>query len=432
MKKRAKINVVTLGCSKNTVDSEHLMAQLEASGFAVEADSNEASARTVIVNTCGFIGDAKEESVNTVLDFVRAKEAGQIDRLYVVGCLGERYGRELAEEIPEADGIFGVNDWQTLVEALGGIYDPALATRRHLTTPGHYAYLKVSEGCNRGCGYCAIPLIRGKHRSVPMEELLAEAELMAQKGVRELIVIAQDTTAYGTDLYGENRLAELLRGLCAIAGIEWVRLHYTYPAHFPQEVIEVLAREPKLCKYIDIPFQHISDNQLRAMRRGITREQTFALIDELRRRVPDLAIRTTLLTGYPGETEADFGELLAFVETCRFDRLGVFPYSEEEDTYSARHLADDVPEAVKQERVERLMRLQNRISLENNLRRVGALERVMIDRREGDFWVGRTQYDSPEVDQEVLVRSETPLPVGDFCRVRITEAEDYDLYAVPE
>ena len=423
------VNVVTLGCSKNTVDSEHLMAQLQASGFGVVFDSNETEAKTVVVNTCGFIGDAKEESINTILGFAEAKTAGMIDRLYVAGCLGERYREELGQEIPEADRVFGVNDWADIVREIGGTYDPALETRRHLTTPSHYAYLKISEGCNWGCGYCAIPLIRGRHKSVPMEELLAEADILAKKGVKELIIIAQDTTYYGMDLYGERKLAELLKRLCGIDGIEWIRLHYTYPTGFPGDVIGVMRDEAKICKYIDIPFQHISDNQLKSMRRGLTKAETYALVEHLRREIPEMAIRTTLLTGYPGETEQDFAELLEFVEKARFDRLGVFPYSEEEGTYSALKLADDVPEEVKRERTEQVMRLQNRISNENNRRRIGRTEKVIIDREEGGYFVGRTQYDSPEVDQEVLVEASTALCVGDFYTVKITSADDYDLYA---
>ena len=427
--KKQIVNVVTLGCSKNIVDSEHLMAQLEASGFGVVADSNDPAARTVIVNTCGFIGDAKEESVETILGFARAKTVGTIDRLFVVGCLGERYRQEMAAEIPEADAVFGVNDWPAVVEAVGGTYRPELETVRRLTTPAHYAYLKISEGCDRSCGYCAIPLIRGRHRSVPMEELLAETEMLAKKGVKELIVIAQDTTYYGLDLYGERKLAELLRRLCRVDGIEWVRLHYTYPARFPADVIEAIRDEPKICKYIDIPFQHISDRQLTAMRRGLSAIETNALIDRLRAEIPGIALRTTLLTGYPGETEEDFAELLSFVERVRFDRLGVFPYSEEEDTYSALTLKDDVQDEEKQARVEAIMRLQARISLENNEKRIGRTEQVIIDRHEGAYSVGRTQYDSPEVDQEVLISSPKPLAVGEFYTVTITNADDYDLYA---
>jgi ribosomal protein S12 methylthiotransferase len=428
--KNENINIVTLGCSKNTVDSEHLAAQWRHNGFGVVFDSDDTRARTVVINTCGFIGDAKEESIETILRFASAKTAGAIDRLYVIGCLGQRYRDELAAEIPEADGVFGVDDPAHIVAAVGGAYDDRLRTARLTSTPPHYAYLKIAEGCNRGCGYCAIPLIRGRHRSVPQEELLAEAEMLARRGVKELIVIAQDTTYYGIDLYGEPRLAALLEGLCAIEGIEWIRLHYAYPARFPEDVIRVMRTRPKICKYLDIPFQHISDSQLKAMRRGVTRAETLELIRRLRAEVPDIALRTTLLTGYPGETEADFAELAAFVEQARFDRLGVFPYSEEEGTYSALHLPDDVPDQVKQARVDRLMRIQNAISYENNLRRVGREEKVLIDRLENGTAVGRTQYDSPEVDQEVRIENAGSLTVGEFYRVRITAAEDYDLFAV--
>lgn len=326
------------------------------------------------------------------------------------------------------DEYFGVNDLRDIVKTVGGRYRDELTGERHLTTPGHYAYLKISEGCNWGCGYCAIPLIRGRHVSVPMEELLREAEMLAARGVRELIVIAQDTTYYGLDLYGERRLGELLRRLCRIDGLEWVRLHYAYPAQFPTDVIDALRDEPKMCKYLDIPFQHISDPQLKSMRRGLNKAQTYELIGELRRRIPGIALRTTLLTGYPGESEADFDELLEFVERVRFERLGVFPYSEEEGTYSAMRLRDDVPDEVKQRRADAIMELQNRISAENNRRRIGTRERIIIDRREGEFLVGRSQYDSPEVDTEILVETdENPSP-GTFLDVKITEAGDYDLY----
>ena len=401
-----KINVITLGCSKNTVDSEHLMARLAAAGYEVVFDSDRTDAKVVVINTCGFIGDAKQESVDMILRAAAAKQAGKIERLFVVGCLSERYADELRAEIPEVDEYFGARTWDGIVRALGASEDPALATERRLTTPRHYAYLKISEGCNWKCGYCAIPLIRGAHVSVPMEVLEEEARKLAAQGVREVMVIAQDTTYYGIDLYGRRMLAELLRRLCRIDGIEWLRLHYAYPTGFPEEVIEVMAAEPKICKYLDIPFQHISDAQLAAMHRRHTKAEAMELIRRLRTAIPDLALRTTLLVGYPGETEADFEELLEFVREVRFERLGVFAYSEEEGTYSAEKLRDDVPETVKQERVERIMALQNEISLENNRRRVGSTERVIIDSRQGDFYVGRTQYDSPEVDQEILI------PVG--------------------
>lgn len=419
---------MTLGCSKNVVDSEHVMAQLEAAGYEVVFDSNDNDAATVVINTCGFIGDAKEESINTILQFVQAKSEGLIDRLFVIGCLSERYADELRAEIPEVDDYFGARDFRGIVERLAGAWRPELATARHLTTPAHYAYLKISEGCNWRCAYCAIPLIRGGHVSVPMEQVVREAEELARGGVKELIVVAQDTTFYGVDLYGERKLAELLRRLAAIDGVEWIRLHYTYPTGFPQEVIDVMRNEPKVCRYIDIPLQHIADTQLSAMRRGITKERTIALLDRLRREVPGIAIRTTLMVGFPGETEADFAELEEFVREQRFDRLGVFPYSAEEGTPSAE-MADDVPEEVKQARVERIMKLQQEISLQNNLRRVGETYRVIVDRREGDFYVARTEFDSPEVDEEILIPAASgTLHPGEFRTVRITDAEEYDLY----
>ncbi len=424
-----KINVITLGCSKNTVDSEHLMARLAAAGYEVHFDSDRTDAKIVVINTCGFIGDAKQESIEMILRAAAAKQAGKIDRLFVIGCLSERYADDLRTEIPEVDDYFGARDWNGIVRALGASQDPALETERHLTTPRHYAYLKISEGCNWMCGYCAIPLIRGRHVSVPMEQLEEEARKLAAAGVKELIVIAQDTTYYGIDLYGQRRLGELLHRLCRIEGIEWIRLHYTYPSAFPDEVVEAIASEPKICKYLDIPFQHISDAQLHAMRRRHTKAEAYALIDRLRRAIPDLALRTTLLVGYPGETEADFNELMQFVRDIRFERLGVFAYSEEEGTYSARELRDDVPDEVKQQRVERIMTLQNEISLENNRRRVGSTERVLIDSRQGDYYVGRTQYDSPEVDQEILIPAVGKrLLRGHFYEVRIDSASDYDLY----
>lgn len=424
-----KINVITLGCSKNTVDSEHLMARLAAAGYEVLFDSDRTDAKIVVINTCGFIGDAKQESIDMILRAAAAKQAGKIERLFVVGCLSERYADELRAEIPEVDEYFGARTWDGIVRALGASEDPALATERRLTTPKHYAYLKISEGCNWKCGYCAIPLIRGGHVSVPMEELEEEARKLAAQGVRELIVIAQDTTYYGIDLYGRRMLAELLRRLCRIDGIEWIRLHYAYPAGFPDEVIDVMASEPKICKYLDIPFQHISDAQLASMHRRHTKAEAMELIGRLRGAIPDLALRTTLLVGYPGETEADFEELLAFVREVRFERLGVFPYSEEEGTWSAENLRDDVPEEVKQRRAERIMALQNEISLDNNRRRVGRTERVIIDSRQGDWYVGRTQYDSPEVDQEILIpASERRLLRGHFYDVTVTSAADYDLY----
>lgn len=424
-----KINVVTLGCSKNTVDSEHLMARLAAASYKVLFDSDCTDAKTVVINTCGFIGDAKQESIEMILRAVEAKKAGKIEQVFVIGCLAERYADELRAEIPEVDDYFGARSWDGIVRALGAAEAAGLATDRHLTTPGHYAYLKISEGCNWKCGYCAIPLIRGPHVSVPMEELEEEARKLAAQGVRELIVIAQDTTYYGIDLYGRRMLAELLQRLCRIEGIEWIRLHYAYPAGFPDDVIEVMAAEPKICKYLDIPFQHISDAQLSAMLRRHTKAEALELIGRLRGAIPDLALRTTLLVGYPGESEADFAELEAFVREVRFERLGVFAYSEEEGTHSALRLRDDVPDEVKQERVERIMALQRTISAENNLRRVGRTERVVVDSRQGDFYVARSQYDSPEVDQEILIPAASRrLLRGHFYDVAIASAADYDLY----
>ena len=424
-----KINVITLGCSKNTVDSEHLMAQLAAAGYVVVFDSERTDADVVVINTCGFIGDAKQESIEMILSAVAAKQEGRIERLFVIGCLSERYADELRAEIPEVDEYFGVKDWVDIVKALGGEYSQELSTERVLSTPKHYAYLKISEGCNWMCGYCAIPLIRGKHVSVPMEDVLKEARLLAAKGVKELMVIAQDTTYYGIDLYGKRRLADLLSELCRVEGIEWIRLHYAYPAAFPEDVIEVMAREPKICKYLDIPFQHISDNILSAMKRRHDKAEALELIKRLRKAIPDIALRTTLLVGYPGETEQDQTELEEFVREVRFDRLGVFPYSEEEGTYSARELRDDVPDDVKELRAARVMQIQEQISLENNLQRVGRTMRVIVDSRQGDYYVARSEYDSPEVDQEILIPVELrQLRKGGFYEVKITGAEDYDLY----
>lgn len=424
---KQRINIVTLGCAKNIVDSEHLAGQL-GDGWEVVYDSDSTDAKVVIINTCGFIGDAKEESIDTILRFAAAKEAGEIDHLFVMGCLSERYRDELRSEIPEVDEFFGVNDIADILKTVGARYRDELRGERRLTTPGHYAYLKISEGCNWGCGYCAIPLIRGKHVSAPFEQLIAEATALAAKGVRELIVIAQDTTYYGLDLYGKRRLGELLRALCRIEGIDWVRLHYAYPAHFPQDVIEAIRDEPKICKYLDIPLQHISDRMLRSMRRGLSKAETVKLVEDLRREIPDIALRTTLLVGYPGETEADFDELKEFVAATKFDRLGVFPYSEEEGTYSATELTDDVPQEVKEARADAIMELQREIARNSNERLVGTTQKIMIDRREGEFWVGRTQYDSPEVDQEVLIPASGTLHTGDLATARIVSADDYDLH----
>lgn len=424
-----KINVITLGCAKNTVDSEHIAAQLAAMGYQIVFDSDKSDAKIVVINTCGFIGDAKQESIDMIFDAVNAKNEGLIEKLFVIGCLSERYADYLREEIPEVDQYFGARDLSGVVKALGGEFD-SKSTARELSTPKHYAYLKISEGCNWRCGYCAIPLIRGKHISVPMERLIEEAQSLAAAGVKELIVIAQDTTYYGVDLYGERRLAELLEKLCRIKGIEWIRLHYAYPVDFPQDVIDVMARESKICKYLDIPLQHISDNQLSLMHRRHTKAEAVELLKRLRAAIPDMAIRTTMLVGYPNESAEDFDQLCDFVKNQCFDRLGVFPYSEEEGTFSAEKLADNVPQRVKDYRVQRLMAIQSEVSLSNNEARIGRVERVIIDERRGEYYVGRSQYDSPEVDQEILIPvGGKRLYRGRFYNVRITGADEYDLYA---
>ncbi len=426
---KKKINIVTLGCSKNLVDSERLFKQLEANGFTVVHDSNDTSAKVVIINTCGFIGDAKEESIDTILSFAHAKLKGKIRHLFVMGCLAERYKKDLQLEIPEVDDFFGVNNLEDIVKAIGGDLKVELLGERTITTPKHYAYLKISEGCNWGCSYCAIPLIRGKHVSVPIENLVAEAKSLAAKGVKELLVIAQDTTYYGLDIYGKRMLGELLNRLSEIKGIEWIRLHYAYPTFFPEDVIDVIRDNPKICKYLDIPFQHISDKVLKKMRRGINKEETYALINKLKAEIPDIAIRTTLLVGHPGENKADFDELVEFVKEMKFDRLGVFPYSEEENTFSAINFDDSISEEIKQERVEIIMQIQSEIALQKNLKRIGKQMRVLVDRLEGDFYVARSQYDSPEVDQEVLITFDTKAKIGEFYDVEITDAEEFDLFA---
>lgn len=424
-----KINVITLGCAKNRVDSEHLSARLAAAGYRVVFDSDRTDAKTVVINTCGFIGDAKQESIDTILDAVAAKNAGRIERLFVIGCLSQRYADELRQEIPEVDEYFGARDLEGIIDVLEADKRADLDTRRLLSTPKHYAYLKIAEGCNWKCGYCAIPLIRGPHVSVPFEKIVEEAERLVAGGVKELLVIAQDSTYYGLDLYGRRRLAELLERLCRIDGIEWIRLHYAYPTGFPEDVIDVMAREPKICKYIDLPLQHISDSQLAAMKRRHTKAEACELIAKLRKAMPDMALRTTLMVGYPGETDADFEELKQFVREVRFERMGVFAYSEEEGTYSAEKLRDDVPPQVKEQRVDELMALQREISLQLNLERIGREERVIIDSKQGDYYVARSQYDSPEVDQEILIEANGKrLLRGSFHTVRITAAEEYDLY----
>jgi ribosomal protein S12 methylthiotransferase len=424
-----KINVVTLGCSKNVVDSEYLMKQLEVGDWEVIFDSNDTSARIVVINTCGFIADAKEESIDTILSFVEAKKRGQIDKVFVMGCLSQRYRQELTEEIPEVDGFFGVTDMPEILRSLNTSISEKHINQRHITTPSHYAFLKISEGCSWGCSYCAIPLIRGKHISKPIPDLVEEAQFLVNQGVKELILIAQDSTFYGKDIYGERKLPELINELSKIDGLEWIRIHYAYPTGFPMDLFTVMRSNPKVCKYIDIPFQHVSTNVLKAMRRGINREETIKFIETLRCEVPEVAIRTTLLVGHPGETDGDFTELLGFVKEMKFDRLGVFAYSEEEGTHSAA-LADDVPEAVKQSRVEQIMELQQQISLDNNKLRLNKIFRVIVDREEEEYYIGRTEFDSPEVDQEVLISKNQSIALkpGNLVSCKIVDVADYDLY----
>lgn len=424
-KMKKKINIITLGCSKNVVDSEHLAGQLV--GWEVIFDSDEVC-DVVVINTCGFILDAKQESIDTILNAAELKKSGQIKHLFVIGCLSERYKDQLKEEIEEVDQFFGVTDFYDVLKLIGAGYSPELAAQRKLSTPKHYAYLKIGEGCNWGCGYCAIPLIRGTHKSVPMETLICEAQELAKKGVKELMVIAQDTTYYGLDLYGERKLGTLLKELCKIDGIDLIRLHYAYPAQFPQDVIDVLATEPKMCKYLDIPFQHISNDMLKSMRRGLNKEETYDLIRKLRTQIPEIAIRTTLLVGYPNETEQDFEELKQFVMDAKFERLGVFPYSEEEGTYSALNLTDNVPEETKQLRADQIMELQQQISLQNNISRVDKTVRAIIDRKEDDLYVGRSDWDSPEVDGEIFIVTNNKLKPGQIINAQITKADIYDLY----
>lgn len=427
-RKDTKINIITLGCSKNTCDSEALAGQLSGQGVGVE---HEGDGGIVVINTCGFIGDAKEQSIGVILEQAERKRRGEIERLYVTGCLVERYKQELSEEIPEVDGFYKFAELDTLLSSLGADYRKELVGERMLSTPLHYAYLKISEGCDRACSYCAIPLIRGKHVSVPIEELVKEARKLAEKGVKELILIAQDLTYYGIDLYGKRRLADLVREIAKIEGIQWIRLHYAYPNGFPEDVLDVMAAEPKVCKYLDIPLQHISDRILRSMKRGSTKEEISALLARIREKVPGVAIRTTLIVGYPGETQEEFVELKEWVAAQRFDRLGCFAYSEEEGT-SAAQLEDDVPQQEKERRLEELMELQKQISFELNEQKVGKTLKVLIDSENENVYMGRTEYDSPEVDNDVFIDKEKwRVPVGDFVKVEVTSAGLYDLFGVP-
>ncbi|MBY0067490.1 MULTISPECIES: 30S ribosomal protein S12 methylthiotransferase RimO [Empedobacter] len=421
---KKKINVITLGCSKNVYDSEVLMGQLKANGKEVV---HEQSGEIVVINTCGFIDNAKEESVDTILDYVQRKEDGLVEKVFVTGCLSERYKPDLIEQIPNVDQYFGTRELPLLLKALGADYKHELVGERLTTTPRHYAYLKIAEGCDRPCSFCAIPLMRGGNVSRPIEDLVTEATKLAKNGTKELILIAQDLTYYGLDIYKKRELASLLKELVKIEGIEWIRLHYAFPAGFPEDVLDVIREEPKVCNYIDIPLQHISTKLLKSMRRGTTHEKTNALLDAMRTKVPDMAIRTTLICGYPGETEEDFQEMKAWVQEQKFDRLGCFTYSHEENTH-AYNLEDDVPEEVKQQRVEEIMEIQSQISYDLNQEKIGKQFRVMIDRKEGENFIGRTEYDSPDVDNEVLISAiDTYLPVGDFVNVEIIEAYEFDL-----
>ena len=426
--KKNTINVVTLGCSKNIYDSEVLMGQLQANDKQVV---HEKEGNIVVVNTCGFIDNAKEESVQTILNFAKKKEAGTIDKLFVTGCLSERYKDDLEKEIPEVDQFFGTTDLPILLKALGANYKHELIGERLTTTPKHYAYLKISEGCDRPCSFCAIPLMRGKHRSTPIVTLVQEAKKLAANGVKELILIAQDLTYYGLDLYKKRRLADLLRQLVTVDGIEWIRLHYAFPTGFPLDVLDVIRDEPKVCQYIDMPLQHISDNILKSMRRGTTYAKTNALLNTCKERVPNMAIRTTLIVGYPGETQEDFELLKQWVSDTRFDRLGCFTYSHEENTH-AHQLVDDVPAEVKQQRANEIMAIQSQISWENNQQIIGKTLRCLIDRKEGNYYIGRSEYDSPDVDNEIRIDAKGHyLRLGDFVDVTIEQAEDFDLYASP-
>ncbi len=429
--KNNKINVVTLGCSKNIYDSEVLMGQLKASNKEVVHEDEKEEGHVVVINTCGFIGKAKEESVNTILHFARKKELGEIDKLFVTGCLSERYKDDLEKEIPDVDSYFGTHDLPNLLKALGADYKHELIGERLTTTPKHYAYLKIAEGCDRPCSFCAIPLMRGKHVSTPIRDLVTETEKLAAKGIKELILIAQDLTYYGLDIYKKRALADLLKELAKVEGIEWIRLHYAFPTGFPLDVLEVMKAEPKICNYLDIPLQHINTELLTSMKRGTTAEKTRKLLEEFRAKVPDMAIRTTFILGYPGETEAQFEELKQFVKDSRFDRMGCFAYSHEENT-GAYSLKDNVPEKVKQKRVAELMEIQSQISFELNQEKVGKVFRCIFDRKEGNFFIGRTEFDSPDVDNEVLVDAAKHfIQIGKFIDIRIFEANDFDLFGEP-
>ena len=427
--RRNTIDIITLGCSKNLVDSEKLIRQLEANGYKVTHDSPKPQGEIAVINTCGFIGDAKEESINMILEFCEAKEEGKLKKLYVMGCLSERYLKELEVEIPQVDKFYGKFNWNELLADLGKAYQPEIAIERTLTTPKHYAYLKISEGCDRSCAYCAIPIITGKHTSRPMEEIIEEVKLLVSQGVKEFQVIAQELTYYGVDLYKSQKLPELIEKIAQVSGVEWIRLHYAYPTHFPEDLFRVMRENDNVCKYMDIALQHISDNMLSRMRRNVSKAETYALIEKFRKEVPGIHLRTTLMVGFPGETEEDFEELKEFVQKARFDRMGAFAYSEEEGTFAAQNYEDTIPQEVKQARLDELMAIQQGISAELSQAKIGQELKVMIDRKEGEYYIGRTQFDSPEVDPEVLIKAEGKrLLSGRFYQVLITDGDDFDLY----
>ena len=427
--RRNTIDIITLGCSKNLVDSEKLMRQLEANGYKVTHDSPNPQGEIAVINTCGFIGDAKEESINMILEFCEAKEEGRLNKLYVMGCLSERYLKELEVEIPQVDKFYGKFNWNELLADLGKAYHDEMAIERTLTTPKHYAYLKISEGCDRSCAYCAIPIITGKHTSRPMEEIIDEVKLLVSQGVKEFQIIAQELTYYGVDIYKSQKLPELIEKIAQVPGVEWIRLHYAYPTHFPEDLFRVMRENDNVCKYMDIALQHISDNMLTRMRRNVSKSETYDLIEKFRREVPGIHLRTTLMVGFPGETEEDFEELKEFVQKARFDRMGAFAYSEEEGTYAAEKYEDSIPQEVKQARLDELMALQQEISADLSQAKIGQTFKVIIDRKEGEYYIGRTQFDSPEVDPEVLIKADGKrLFSGRFYQVRITNADDFDLF----
>ena len=425
------IDIISLGCSKNLVDSEMLMGLMEANGYTCTHDSDDPQGEIVVINTCGFINDAKEESINTILEFAQAKTEGRIEKLFVMGCLSERYLADLEKEIPEVDGWYGKFNYKQLLKDLEGEQFEACEGHRHITTPKHYTYIKISEGCDRHCAYCAIPLITGKHQSRPMEEILDEVRYLVSQGTKEFNVIAQELTYYGVDIDGQQHIAELIDKMAEIEGVEWIRLHYAYPTHFPWDLLSVMRKHNNVCKYLDIALQHISDNMLTRMKRHVTKKETYDLVERIRREVPDIHLRTTLMVGFPGETQEDFDELIAFMKWARFERMGAFAYSEEEGTYSEQHYEDDVSVDIKQQRLDKLMRVQQRISEEVEAEKVNSIQRVIIDRQEGDYYIGRTQYCSPDVDPEVLIPvSDRWLEIGKFYDVLITDSEEFDIYGI--